>query len=169
MTKVDKISLQIPEGQGRIKRDWKGFQINYPTTELELEPLTIKDIARESGYAVGTVSRALNNHPNVSPAAREKILEIVRRHGFQPNANAKRLKQQASNSVAVVVKGGQVSLPATPSEEAMLDYSLIMQLSALTPEEQEKVVAFVQELIAARPEQPFMRGKERKVAEDVNT
>lgn len=67
--------------------------------------MTIKDIARESGYAVGTVSRALNNHPNVSPAAREKILEIVKHYGFQPNANARRLKQQASNSVAVVVKG----------------------------------------------------------------
>lgn len=84
---------------------WKGFQIDNPTTERGVEPLTIKDIARESGYAVGTVSRALNNHPNVSPAAREKILKIVKRHGFQPNANARRLKQQASNSVAVIVRG----------------------------------------------------------------
>lgn len=67
--------------------------------------MTIKDIARESGYAVGTVSRALNGHPNVSPAAREKIMEIVRRHEFHPNANARHLKQQASNSVAIVVKG----------------------------------------------------------------
>lgn len=68
-------------------------------------PMTIKDIARESGYAVGTVSRALNDHPNVSPKAREKIMEVVRRYGFQPNSNAKRLKQQASHSIAVVVKG----------------------------------------------------------------
>lgn len=67
--------------------------------------MTIKDIARESGYAVGTVSRALNNHPNVSPAAREKIMEVVRRTGFRPNSNARRLKQQASHSIAVVVKG----------------------------------------------------------------
>lgn len=67
--------------------------------------MTIKDIARESGYAVGTVSRVLNGHPNVSPAARAKILEVVGRHGFRPNANARRLKQQASNSIAVVVKG----------------------------------------------------------------
>lgn len=43
------------------------------------------------------------------------------------------------------------SLPATPSEEAALDHSLITKLVALTPEEQEKVVAFVQGLIAARP------------------
>lgn len=43
------------------------------------------------------------------------------------------------------------SLPATPGEEAALDHSLITKLLALTPEEQEKVVAFVQGLIAARP------------------
>lgn len=72
---------------------------------MGMEPLTIKDIARESGYAVGTVSRVLNDQPNVSPKARGKILETVKRYGFQPNANARRLKQQASNSVAVVVRG----------------------------------------------------------------
>ena len=32
--------------------------------------MTIKDIAREAGYAVGTVSRVINNNPNVSAAAR---------------------------------------------------------------------------------------------------
>ena len=72
--------------------------------------MTIKDIARESGYAVGTVSRVLNNHPSVSPEAREKILTIVKQHGYQPNANAKHLKQQASEGLALVVKGTQNAL-----------------------------------------------------------
>jgi LacI family transcriptional regulator len=67
--------------------------------------MTIKDIARESGYAVGTVSRVLNEHPDVSPAAREKILAVVEAHGFTPNSNAKHLKQQGNHGVAVVVKG----------------------------------------------------------------
>ena len=56
--------------------------------------MTIKDIARESGYAVGTVSRVLNNNPRVSEDARRKILAVVAQHGYQPNANAKHLKQQ---------------------------------------------------------------------------
>lgn len=43
------------------------------------------------------------------------------------------------------------SLPATKSEEADLDHDLIEKLVGLTPDEQEKVVAFVQGLIAARP------------------
>ena len=60
--------------------------------------MTIKDIARESGYAVGTVSRALNNAPGVSAETRQKILEIVNRHNYEPNANAKHLKQQGVKS-----------------------------------------------------------------------
>ena len=39
--------------------------------------MTIKDIARESGFAIGTVSRALNNAPGVSAETRQKILEVV--------------------------------------------------------------------------------------------
>lgn len=44
--------------------------------------MTIKDLARGTGYSVGTVSRVLNNHPNVSEKARETILEAVERNGF---------------------------------------------------------------------------------------
>lgn len=67
--------------------------------------LTIKDIARQSGYGVTTVSRVLNDQPNVSEEAREKILEVVHRTGFRLNSNAKRLKQQSNSGIAVVVKG----------------------------------------------------------------
>ena len=69
--------------------------------------MTIKDIARESGFAVGTVSRVLNNAPGVRAETREKIMEAVNRHGCQPNANAKHLKQQASDGIALIVKGTQ--------------------------------------------------------------
>jgi len=67
--------------------------------------MTIKDIARESGYAVGTVSRVLNDHPDVSPEARRKILAVVEARHFTPNSNAKHLKQQASSGVSIIVKG----------------------------------------------------------------
>lgn len=67
--------------------------------------MTIKDIARLSGYGVSTVSRALNNHPDVSEEAKEKINKIVKEHKFVPNSNARQLKQQESNSIAILVKG----------------------------------------------------------------
>lgn len=69
--------------------------------------MTIKDIAKKSGYAVGTVSRALNGHPSVSPEARAKILTVVQENNFTPNSNAKHLKQQASSGVAIIVKGAR--------------------------------------------------------------
>lgn len=67
--------------------------------------MTIKDIAKESGYAIGTVSRVLNHHPDVSPEARDRILAVVEAHGFTPNSNARRLKQQGSHGIAIIVKG----------------------------------------------------------------
>ena len=67
--------------------------------------MTIKDLAAKTGYAVGTVSRALNNHPNVSEKARTAILQAAREMDFEINVNAKQLKQTHSNTVLVVVKG----------------------------------------------------------------
>ena len=67
--------------------------------------MTIKDLAAKTGYGVATVSRVLNNHPNVSEKARQAILEAVEESGFQINANAQQLKQLHSSSILVVVKG----------------------------------------------------------------
>lgn len=67
--------------------------------------MTIKDLAVRTGYSVGTVSRVLNNHPNVSQKARQAILSVVEESGFQLNVNAKQLKQQRSQSILAVVKG----------------------------------------------------------------
>ena len=67
--------------------------------------MTIKDISALTGYSVGTISRALNNQPNVSPKARAAILRAAAECGFQLNTNAKQLKQRHSNSILVVVRG----------------------------------------------------------------
>ena len=67
--------------------------------------MTIKDLAKLSGYSLGTVSRVLNNQPNVSEQARKTILALVEEHGFERNASAQLLKQQRTKSVLIVVKG----------------------------------------------------------------
>jgi len=67
--------------------------------------MTIKDLAAITGYAVGTVSRALNDHPNVSDKARKTILQAAKEYGFQLNENAKQLKQSSSNNILVIIKG----------------------------------------------------------------
>lgn len=80
--------------------------------------LTIKDIARESGYAVSTVSRALNDHPDVSAEAKAKIRALVEEKGFVPNSNARQLKQQAVKCIAVIVKGANNMLFSAILERA---------------------------------------------------
>lgn len=94
--------------------------------------MTIKDIARESGYAVGTVSRVLNNHPDVSEKARERILAVVEKNRFVLNNNAKNLKQQVSSAILVLVKGTHNELFAALMEalQALLadsPYTLITE------------------------------------------
>ncbi|WP_192848869.1 LacI family DNA-binding transcriptional regulator [Roseburia sp. 499] len=79
--------------------------------------MTIKDIAKESGYSVSTVSRVLNNRRDVSPEAKKRIEEIVAEHHFVPNNNAKHLKQNVSKTIAVLVKGTSNMLFASIVEE----------------------------------------------------
>lgn len=79
--------------------------------------VTIRDIARESGYSVSTVSRVLNNRRDVSPDARKKIEKIVAERHFVPNNNAKHMRQTVSKTIAVLVKGTSNLLFASIVEE----------------------------------------------------
>lgn len=93
--------------------------------------MTIKDLAKKTGYGVATVSRVLNNHPNVSEKARKVILKAVEESGFELNDNAKQLKQQRSNSVLVIVKGSSNEMFGSlveiiQSEIAKTEYPLIV-------------------------------------------
>lgn len=69
--------------------------------------MTIKDIARESGYSVGTVSRVLNNQAGVSERSREAVMKVVDKYHFKLNSNAKNLKKQSEDGIAIIVKGTQ--------------------------------------------------------------
>lgn len=70
-----------------------------------MEQITIKDIARICGVGVSTVSRALNNHPDINPETRQKIMDVVSEYDFVPNSSARNLKLTESNSIAILVKG----------------------------------------------------------------
>ncbi len=72
--------------------------------------MTIKDIAKECGCAIGTVSRVLNNHPDVSEKTRQKVTAVVEKHGFVLNTNAKQLKTQDRKNIVIIVKGASSTL-----------------------------------------------------------
>ncbi len=64
---------------------------------------TIKDIAREGGVSLSTVSLVLNHNPRISASTREKVLKAVDRHQYQPNAFARSLASQSSQVISVVM------------------------------------------------------------------
>ena len=58
--------------------------------------ITIKDVAREAGVSISTVSNALNNVNVLNPDTKEKVLEVARRLNYTPNLNGRNLKAQAT-------------------------------------------------------------------------
>lgn len=67
--------------------------------------INIKDIARISGVGVSTVSRVINNHPDVKLQTREKVLEIIKKNNYIPNNSARNLKKNSTNNIGVLIKG----------------------------------------------------------------
>lgn len=67
--------------------------------------ITIKDIAKICGVGVSTVSRAINNHPDINPVTRKQIQSVIEEYGYIPNNSARNLKRTESNAVAVLING----------------------------------------------------------------
>lgn len=76
--------------------------------ELNIEDgaeITIKDIARICGVGVSTVSRAINNHPDINPVTKKAIMETIEKYGYIPNNSARNLKRTDAKCIAILVKG----------------------------------------------------------------
>ncbi len=67
--------------------------------------ITIVEIAKKCGVGVSTVSRALNNHEDINPETKKRILEVIKETGYIPNNSARNLKRVDAKSIAVLIKG----------------------------------------------------------------
>lgn len=67
------------------------------------EVLSMKDIAAMSGVSLKTVSRVLNNSPQVKEETKNRVLEVVNKHGFRRNIIAKSLKERKTNTIIVFI------------------------------------------------------------------
>lgn len=67
--------------------------------------VTIKDIARACGVSISTVSRVLNDRPDVSPEVRSRVMAVVEQQGYIPNNSARDLVRSQSDAIGVVVRG----------------------------------------------------------------
>ena len=55
--------------------------------------MNIRDIAKISGVGVSTVSRVLNNHPDVKESTRENVLRVIKESNYVPNNSARLMKK----------------------------------------------------------------------------
>lgn len=65
--------------------------------------LTLEQIARLSGVSRSTVSRVVNNHINVKPHVRQRVLEVIAETGYQPDPAARSLASQRSGIIGLVI------------------------------------------------------------------
>jgi DNA-binding LacI/PurR family transcriptional regulator len=65
--------------------------------------VTMKDLAREVGLSVTTVSRALNDYDDVSETTKARIREAARRLDYHPNAVARSLQNRRANAIGLVI------------------------------------------------------------------
>ncbi|HIW60176.1 MAG TPA: LacI family DNA-binding transcriptional regulator [Candidatus Anaerobutyricum avicola] len=64
---------------------------------------TLKDVAREAGLTVTTVSRVLNNRGYISDNARRRVAEAMKKLNYRPNELARSLQNKNSNMIGVIV------------------------------------------------------------------
>lgn len=97
-----------------------------------MEQITIKEIAKLCGVGVSTVSRAINNHPDINEETKQMIMDTIKQYKYVPNNSARNLKRSDSKTIAVLVKG--ISNPFFSSMIQVLEreikkkkYSFVLQ------------------------------------------
>ena len=100
--------------------------------------ITIKEIAKLANVSQSTVSKALNDKPDVSPETKRKIIELAKQHDFVPNAFGKGLKSRTTENIGVIFCREAQPLSGNPfysrvlegieAEVAIKNYNLVLQL-----------------------------------------
>lgn len=106
---------------------------------------TIKDVAKRSGVGIGTVSRVLNNNPQISEKTREKVQKAIKELNYVPNVIGKKLSQNRSYVIAVVVPVINHPFFATLIEELEIaadkhNYSLLLATSQHRIEKEREIL-----------------------------
>lgn len=70
---------------------------------MDKQTVTIYDVAREAAVSMATVSRVVNGNPNVKPATRQKVLDVIDQLDYRPNAVARGLASKKTTTIGVVI------------------------------------------------------------------
>ena len=114
------------------------------------DTVTIYDVAREAGVSMATVSRVVNGNKNVKENTRKKVLEVIDRLDYRPNAVARGLASKRTTTVGVVIPDITNTYFATLAKgiddiAEMYKYNIVL---ANSDEDDEKEVAVVNTLFS---------------------
>jgi DNA-binding LacI/PurR family transcriptional regulator len=118
--------------------------------QLDIPP-TLKDVALAAKVSTQTVSRVINNHPDVAADTRQRVLATIEEIGYHPNALARRLKYGRTNTIGFILPdisnpffGNAISAAnhyIKNSEYA--DYELLFYNTEGNPEWEKKALDFM--------------------------
>lgn len=77
-------------------------------------PPTLEEVARLAGVSRSTVSRVVNQHPNVRPEVRERVWEVIRKTGYQPHAAARSLATRRTRVIGLIIPQAVTTLFTDP-------------------------------------------------------
>ena len=114
------------------------------------DTVTIYDVAREAGVSMATVSRVVNGNKNVKENTRKKVLEVIDRLDYRPNAVARGLASKRTTTVGVVIPDITNTYFAALAKgiddiAEMYKYNIVL---ANSDEDDEKEVAVVNTLFS---------------------
>jgi LacI family transcriptional regulator len=110
-------------------------------------PPTLEDVARLAGVSRSTVSRVINDHPNVRQETKERVWQAVRESGYQPNVVARSLVTNRTQIIGVVISESVTTLFTDPFFPLLLrgateacnahQYQLMLSLLTTRADEEE--------------------------------
>ena len=127
---------------------------------MEKKNITIYDIAREAGVSPATVSRILTGATSVREEKRRRVMEVIEKHDFHPNAYARALTENRNRTIAMIVAHSDNSyyssvFAACESEAHLRGYVTLLMDTSSTPEKEVSALNRIREL---RPEAVILCG-----------
>jgi LacI family transcriptional regulator len=110
---------------------------------------TIRDIASAAGVSIATVSRVLNDRPDVAPETREAVLAVVKEHSFATNRSARALSGGRTGLVGMttpMVHGAYFAIVLSGASEALYEQDM-RAIVCPTMHEHEREVTLLDRLV----------------------
>ncbi len=123
-----------------------------PEKNVYMKMWTIKDVAREAGVSIATVSRALNSPDLLTPSTRKKVELAVKRLGYERNLIASSLKSRKSTLIGFIVADIQnpFFVRIIKSAERLLAGEGYTTIICDSEEDPEKEIAYIKDLFSRR-------------------